>query len=133
MEQCNEWPRDIYIIFVDFERAFDSVHRGSLRKILRHYGIPAKFTNIISQFYNNVSRGIQSSSLKLVVKSDVRQSCAMSAFLIIVIIDWLMKNVTKQQRTGIRWKLCTKFEDFESADDNSSALTHPNPKCNIRA
>ena len=37
LEQCNEWQRNIYINFVDFEKAFNSVRRGSLWKILRHY------------------------------------------------------------------------------------------------
>ena len=41
----------------------------------------------------------------------------MSAFLFIVVIDWLMKNVTEQQRTGIRWTFCTKLEDLEFADE----------------
>jgi len=41
----------------------------------------------------------------------------MSSFLFILIIDWIMKNGTEQERTGIRWKLLTKLEDLEFADD----------------
>lgn len=36
--------------FVDFEKEFDNVHGRNLWKVLRHYGIPAKVTKIISQF-----------------------------------------------------------------------------------
>lgn len=50
LEQSNEWQRNIYINFVDFEKEFDSVHGRNLWKVLRHYGIPAKVTKIISQF-----------------------------------------------------------------------------------
>ena len=40
LEQCNEWQRKIYVNFLDLEKAFDSVHRDSLWRILRHYGVP---------------------------------------------------------------------------------------------
>ena len=36
IEQCTEWQRKLYINFVDFEKAFDSIHRNSLWKIMRH-------------------------------------------------------------------------------------------------
>ncbi|KAK3760073.1 hypothetical protein RRG08_064743 [Elysia crispata] len=36
IEQCIEWQRELYINFVDFEKAFDSIHRNSLWKILRY-------------------------------------------------------------------------------------------------
>ncbi|RUS68624.1 hypothetical protein EGW08_023614 [Elysia chlorotica] len=42
IEQCTEWQRQLYINFVDFEKAFDSIHRDSLWRILRAYGIPEK-------------------------------------------------------------------------------------------
>ena len=41
----------------------------------------------------------------------------MSAFLFVLIIEWLLQNVTEHQRTDIRWTLCTKLEDLEFADD----------------
>ncbi|XP_012943709.1 uncharacterized protein LOC101861615 [Aplysia californica] len=37
IEQCTEWQRQLYVNFVDFEKAFDSVHRESLWYILRFY------------------------------------------------------------------------------------------------
>ena len=41
-EQCTEWQRQLYINFVDFEKTFDSIHRDSLWRILRAYGIPLR-------------------------------------------------------------------------------------------
>ena len=63
LEQCNEWQRKIYVNFVDFEKAFDNVHRESLLKILRHYGIPEKLVKLIQIFYRNVSETQQPNSL----------------------------------------------------------------------
>jgi len=30
LEQCAEWNSNLYILFIDFEKAFDSVHRDTL-------------------------------------------------------------------------------------------------------
>ena len=40
LEQVNEWQATLYINFVDFEKAFDSVHRNGLWMIMSQYGIP---------------------------------------------------------------------------------------------
>ena len=38
-------------LFVDFNKAFDSIHRGKMMKILRAYGIPEQLVNAISKLY----------------------------------------------------------------------------------
>ena len=43
LAQENEWRAGLYIQFVDFEKAFDSVHRESLWSIMRSYGIPCSY------------------------------------------------------------------------------------------
>ena len=42
-EQCIEWQSCLYINSVDFEKAFNSIDRTVLWKLLRHYGLPTKF------------------------------------------------------------------------------------------
>ena len=117
LEQCNEWQRKIYVNFLDLEKAFDSVHRDSLWRILRHYGVPQKVTSIISLLSSDYTCCMQNSSLSFAVNSGVRQGCVMSAFLFIMAIDWFMKTVTEQKQTGIRWSLFSVLEDLEFADD----------------
>ena len=53
IKQCTEWQGKLYINFLDFEKAFDSNRRNSLRKISRHYGIPQAIVSTIQSFYNN--------------------------------------------------------------------------------
>ncbi|KAL1250998.1 hypothetical protein QQF64_018794 [Cirrhinus molitorella] len=55
IEQSAEWQRQLYVNFIDSEKAFDSVHRDSLWRILRAYGIPNHMVKIIKSFYNNLS------------------------------------------------------------------------------
>ena len=51
IEQANEWQATVYVNFIDFEKAFDSVHRYSLWIIMQKYGIPEKIIRIIQLFY----------------------------------------------------------------------------------
>ena len=41
VEQAVEWNSSLYVYFVDYEKAFDSVHRKTLWKIMESYGIPS--------------------------------------------------------------------------------------------
>ena len=43
IEQSLEHQQDLIINFIYFKKAFDSVHRPSLWKILKYYGIPDRF------------------------------------------------------------------------------------------
>ncbi|VDO87756.1 unnamed protein product [Schistosoma margrebowiei] len=40
VEQSIEWNSSLYINFIDYEKAFDSVDRTTLWKLLRYYGVP---------------------------------------------------------------------------------------------
>ena len=48
LEQANEWRAGLYIHIVDFEKAFNLVHRESLWNIMRSYGIPGKMVRVIA-------------------------------------------------------------------------------------
>ena len=92
IEQCTEWQRQLYVNFVDFEKAFDSIHRDSLWRILRHYGIPLKLVQLIKSFYINFRCSVGHSDTFFEVKSGVRQGCVMSAVLFNLVIDWVMSS-----------------------------------------
>ena len=41
------------LLFIDFSKAFDSMHRGNLEEILTAYGIPEETVNAITMSYRN--------------------------------------------------------------------------------
>ena len=46
-QQCIEQDRPLYIIFVDFSKAFDTVGRTGLWQLLKNNGCPGMFTTMI--------------------------------------------------------------------------------------
>ena len=54
MEKSREQRRNMYIAFVDFTKAFDTVNRELLYGILGRLGCPAKFVRIIKKLYTNI-------------------------------------------------------------------------------
>jgi hypothetical protein len=46
-----KWHSPLYINFIDFEKAFDSLDRKSLWKFMEHNGIPLKYITIFGNSY----------------------------------------------------------------------------------
>ena len=120
IEQSIEWQSSLYLTFVDFEKAFDSLDRETIWKLMQHYGIPQKLINIIQHLYEDSScQIIHNGKLTspLAVKTGVRQGCMLSPTIFLMAIDWIMKNTTMTSKTGIQWTFTKQLEDLDFADD----------------
>jgi hypothetical protein len=110
----------LYTTFVDFEKAFDSVDRDTIWKLMHHYGIPQKIINTIQQLYEDPScQVIHNGKLTdaFTVKTGVRQGCMLSPTIFLIVIDWIMRRTTEGSNTGIQWTFTKHLEDLDFADD----------------
>ena len=55
LEDYHQRQLPLLATFLDFSKAFDSADRNALFKILRHYGILGKITDVITTMYTNSS------------------------------------------------------------------------------
>ena len=51
------------------------------------------------------------------IKTGVKQECDMSGFLFLIIMDWVIRRTVKTVENGIRWRLTSKLDDLDFADD----------------
>ncbi|XP_033732486.1 uncharacterized protein LOC117321927 [Pecten maximus] len=119
IEQSLEWQTPLYTAFVDF----DSVDREVIWKLMQHYGFPKKYNAIIQQLYEDatcqvIHEGMLSDPFQ--VQNGVRQNlCLLSPTIFLMVEDWIMRQVTAGQKTGIQWAFNKQLEDLDLADDIS--------------
>src|SRR6218665_2356138 len=93
------------INFVNFKKAFDSVHRESLWKIMKSYGIPQRIMDIIQNFYDGsryaVRHGGEMGEWFQII-TGVRQGCVLSPLIFALVLDWVLTRVMSVKDTGIR-------------------------------
>ena len=120
IEQSLEWQTPLYTVFVNFQKAFDRVDRDAIWRLMYHYGFPPKFVAIIQQLYEDATcQVIHDGKLTapFSVQTSVRQGCLLSPTIFLMVVDWVMRQSTAGQRTGIQWTFTKQLEDLDFADD----------------
>ena len=120
IEQSTELQQPVFINFIDFKKAFDSVHRDTLWHIVRIYGIPARYINIFKSLYQDSRccvRTDDGTTDFFNINTGVRQGCVLSPFLFLIAIDFVMRKSMKEVGFGIVWNDQTRLIDLDFADD----------------
>ena len=127
--ECTEQVRPLYMVFVDFSKAFDTVGRAELWQLLRKYGCPEKFITIIEALHTgmmaNVSVGGEVSE-SFSVTYGFKQGCVLAPTLFSIFLSAMhdeaeifnvahFRAKTKTTRTLVRELLFA---------DNSALVAH---------
>ena len=54
VEKAREHGESLYVLFVDLRKAYDSVPRQALWKVLEKYGVPEKMLNVVKSFHEGM-------------------------------------------------------------------------------
>ena len=74
----------LYIAFIDFTKAFDTVNRECLWSLLRRYGCPEGIVSLISQLHDGMMAQVSLNgtlSDEFIVKQGVKQGCVLAPSL----------------------------------------------------
>lgn len=94
----------MYIHFVDFEKAFDLVHKDSLWVIMKKYEIPKKLVKMVNTLYDDFQCSATEDNETTAPFSydDWNQiSCCMSGFLFLLIIDLVINRQSKKRQQEV--------------------------------
>lgn len=94
------------MVFIDFSKAFDSIHRERMFRILEAYGIPSSIVDAIKLIYENSSAQVltpDGETSFFDITSGIFQGDTLAPFLFIVVLDYTLKQAfnVSESNTGV--------------------------------
>ena len=123
------------LLFVDFRKAFDSLHRDMLMKMLIAYGVPRKLLDLIEALYEETVACVlteEGQTELFQILAGVLQGDTLAPLLFIIAIDYVMRttldgkdfgfslddrNMRRGGRATRSSSRTTKIPDADFADD----------------
>ena len=94
----------VILLFVDFTKAFDSIHRGKMEQILLAYGLPKEIVAAITILYRNTKVKVRSpdgGTKYFDIVAGVLQRDTLAPYLFIICLDYVLRtSIDKIRENG---------------------------------
>nr|VZH94102.1 unnamed protein product [Spirometra erinaceieuropaei] len=104
-EKCQEMRTHLYSTFVDLTKAFDTVNREGLWKIMQKFGCPERFTQMVRQLHDGMMARVTDNgavSEAFAVTNEVKQGCVLAPTLFSLMFSAMLMDAYRDERPGIR-------------------------------
>ncbi|BHF64061.1 hypothetical protein SprV_0200705900 [Sparganum proliferum] len=104
-EKCQKMRTHLYSIFVDLMKAFHTVNREGLWKIMQKFGCPERFTQMVRQFHDGVMARVTDNgtvSETFAVTNGLGHSCVLASTLFSLMFSAMLMDACRGERPGIR-------------------------------
>ncbi|XP_062577713.1 uncharacterized protein LOC134239565 [Saccostrea cucullata] len=117
--------------FIDFRKAFDSIHRGKMIRILKAYGIPPNLLRAIEKMYTNTMAKIvtpDGETSMFEITAGVLQGDTLAPFLFIIVLDYALRKAISGNEEELGFTILPRksrrhpkqvLTDLDFADDIS--------------
>ena len=109
-EKVREKNEELYMVFIDLTKAFDTVNRDALWKVLKKLGIPDNLLNVIISFHDGMRASVVSngeSSDPFNVTNGTKQGCVMAPVLFALFFSVMLKYAFADVDSGVELKFRT--------------------------
>lgn len=117
-EKCLEQRMDLFMVFIDLTKAYDTVNRELLWKLLARYGIPERLILIIRNMHEGMKAKLNldvGMSDEIPVNNGLRQGCVKAPVLFNVFFAAVMfeafHDVEENAGIGVRFRMAGKLWD----------------------
>lgn len=103
-EKCREQNKGLHMVFVDLTKAFDTVNREGLWKILGKFGCPEKLVSLIAQFHDGMQARVQENgdtSEPFPVRNGVKQGCVLAPTLFSILFSAMLLDAFTDCERGV--------------------------------
>ncbi|KAJ1103869.1 hypothetical protein NDU88_001290 [Pleurodeles waltl] len=115
LQKCQEQDRELYTTFVDLPKAFHSVSRLGLWRIMSNCGCPYRFILMVRQLHDGMMASILDdceTSEDFPVTNGIKQGCVLAPKLFSMIFLLILTDAFQQCAEGIALKYRTDKEFF---------------------
>jgi hypothetical protein len=120
MERYREQKKDLHMVFIDLEKAYDKIHQNVMWWALEKHKVPIKYITLIKDMYDNVVTSVRTSdgdTDDFPIRIGLHQGSALSPYL----FDLVMDEVTRDIQGDIPW--CMLFaDDVVLVDDSRTGV-----------
>ena len=116
--------KELYVILLDWEKAFDQVSQEKLFQALERMGVAPTLRNMIKQLYKNPKYKVEMegyTSKWHKQHTGIRQGCPLSPYLFLVITTVMFHDIHKNEKLRKAFDedkiLGTLFDEILYADD----------------
>ena len=103
-EKCNEQNQPLYTVFVDLTKAFDTVSRDGLWKLLHKIGCPQRITNIIRAFHDGMKGRVYDNgnfSEPFSISNGAKQGCVLAPTLFGIVFALMLQYAFRELDLGV--------------------------------
>ena len=103
-EKCQEQNQDLYTTFVDLTKAFDTVSRQGLWRIMSKFGCPDRFIVMVRQFHEGMKARVLDDgeySEAFPVTNGVKQGCVLAPTLFSMMFTAMLSDAFQDSDDGI--------------------------------
>jgi hypothetical protein len=104
LEKSREYSRQVFISFVDLEKAYDRVDRGLLWDVLLEYGVGGPLVGAVASLYEGSRSCVRISGCRskmFDVGAGLRQGCVLSPLLFIVYMDRIARRSLGRESVAV--------------------------------
>ncbi|VDL89511.1 unnamed protein product [Schistocephalus solidus] len=104
-EKCQEMRTHLYTTFVDLTKAFDTVNRYGLWKVMQTFGCPERFTHMVRQIHDGMTARVTDNgtvSEAFASTNGVKQGCVLAPTLFSLMFSVMLMDAYRDEQPGIR-------------------------------
>ena len=117
-EKSLEQQMPLYLAFIDFSKAFDTVHRDCVWQLLHKYGCPPKFVGMIQQLHDGMQAQVCVNgdvTDPFPVAHGVKQGCVLAPTLFTIYLAAVLTVVNRGLNGGVHIVSRTDRKLFDAA------------------